>query len=88
MNTILIPSLDTVDKILDRFLDVGFQDFEVVWLLSAHTVAAADRVDDTIPRTPFDSTPEQFDGQFFLDTQLRGVLFPGYASPPVLHAPY
>ena len=58
-------------------LDVGFQDFEVVWLLSAHTVAAADRVDDTIPRTPFDSTPEIFDTQFFIETQLRGQTFPG-----------
>ena len=77
MNTILIVPLDTVDKILDRFLDVGFQDFEVVWLLSAHTVAAADRVDDTIPRTPFDSTPEIFDTQFFIETQLRGQTFPG-----------
>ena len=77
MNTRLIVPLDTVDKILDRFLDVGFQDFEVVWLLSAHTVAAADRVDDTIPRTPFDSTPELFDTQFFLETQLRGQTFPG-----------
>ena len=68
---------DTVDKILARMLDVGFQDFEVVWLLSAHTIAAADRVDDTIPRTPFDSTPELFDTQFFIETQLRGQTFPG-----------
>ena len=58
-------------------LDVGFQDFEVVWLLSAHTIAAADRVDDTIPRTPFDSTPELFDTQFFIETQLRGLKFAG-----------
>ena len=61
-------------------LDVGFQDFEVVWLLSAHTIAAADRVDDTIPRTPFDSTPEIFDTQFFIETQLKGTLFPGNGS--------
>ena len=58
-------------------LDVGFQDFEVVWLLSAHTIGAADRVDDTIPRTPFDSTPGIFDTQFFIETQLRGQTFPG-----------
>ena len=69
--------LDTIDKILARMLDVGFQDFEVVWLLSAHTIAAADRVDDTIPRTPFDSTPGIFDTQFFIETQLRGQTFPG-----------
>ena len=77
MRTPLIPLADTVDKILARMLDVGFQDFEVVWLLSAHTVAAADRVDDTIPRTPFDSTPELFDTQFFIETQLRGLKFAG-----------
>ncbi len=66
-----------MDKILARLFDVGFQDFEVVWLLSAHTIAAADRVDDTIPRTPFDSTPEVFDTQFFIETQLKGSTFPG-----------
>ena len=68
---------DTVDDILARFLDVGFQDFEVVWLLSAHTVGAVDVLDPTIPRTPFDSTPNLFDTQFFIETQLRGTLFPG-----------
>ncbi|RDX40534.1 peroxidase MNP1 [Lentinus brumalis] len=74
----LVPEpFDSVDTILARLLDVGFQDFEVVWLLSAHTVAAADRVDPTIPRTPFDSTPEIFDTQFFIETQLRGQTFPG-----------
>ncbi|KAI0753424.1 peroxidase MNP1 [Daedaleopsis nitida] len=77
----LVPEpFDSVDKILARMLDVGFQDFEVVWLLSAHTVAAADRVDDSIPRTPFDSTPELFDTQFFIETQLVGTSFPGVAN--------
>ena len=42
-----------------------------------HTVAAADHVDPSIPGTPFDSTPELFDTQFFIETQLRGTLFPG-----------
>ncbi|RPD72078.1 heme peroxidase, partial [Lentinus tigrinus ALCF2SS1-7] len=74
----LVPEpFDTVDSILPRMLDVGFHDFQVVWLLSAHIVAAADRVDDIIPRTPFDSTPEIFDTQFFIETQLRGQTFPG-----------
>ncbi|KAI0076982.1 manganese peroxidase 1 precursor [Panus rudis PR-1116 ss-1] len=69
---------DNVDTILERFADAGqFQDFEVVWLLSAHTVAAADRVDPSIPGTPFDSTPAIFDTQFFLETQLKGNSFPG-----------
>ena len=34
-------------------------------------------VDPTIPRTPFDSTNNLFDTRFFIDTQLRGTLFPG-----------
>ncbi|KAI0077422.1 peroxidase MNP1 [Panus rudis PR-1116 ss-1] len=67
-----------VEQIIDRLADAGdFQDFEVVWLLSAHTVAAADKVDPTVPGTPFDSTPDLFDTQFFLETQLRGTTFPG-----------
>ena len=77
ISTLTIGLTDSVDKILARFLDVGFQDFEVVWLLSAHTIAAADFVDPTIPRTPFDSTPGIFDTQFFIETQLKGTSFPG-----------
>ena len=42
-----------------------------------HTIAAADHVDPSIPGTPFDSTPELFDSQFFIETQLRGTSFPG-----------
>ncbi len=30
--------------------------------------------------TPFDSTPEIFDTQIFIEVQLRGTLFPGYLS--------
>lgn len=44
----------------------------------SHSIAAADHVDPTIPGTPFDSTPSVFDSQFFVETQLRGTLFPGY----------
>ena len=69
---------DTVDSILARFSDAGgFSAAEVVALLASHTVAAADHVDPSIPGTPFDSTPELFDTQFFIETQLRGTLFPG-----------
>ncbi|KAI0367672.1 manganese peroxidase 2 [Pilatotrama ljubarskyi] len=69
---------DTVDSILARFADAGgFTAAEVVALLASHTVAAADHVDPSIPGTPFDSTPELFDTQFFIETQLRGTLFPG-----------
>ncbi|KAJ3540323.1 hypothetical protein NM688_g6242 [Phlebia brevispora] len=75
----LVPEpFDTVDTILARFNDAGgFDELETVWFLIAHTVAAQNDIDPTIPRTPFDSTPELFDGQFFIETQLRGTLFPG-----------
>ncbi|TCD68400.1 Versatile peroxidase vpl1 [Steccherinum ochraceum] len=75
---LLIPEpFDSVDKILARFADAGFSPAEVVALLASHTVAAADHVDPSIPGTPFDSTPGHFDTQFFIETQLRGTLFPG-----------
>ncbi|KAI0072718.1 manganese peroxidase 1 precursor [Panus rudis PR-1116 ss-1] len=72
---------DTVDSILARFADAGgFSPAEVIALLASHSVAAADKVDPTIPGTPFDSTPSLFDTQFFVETQLRGTLFPGTAG--------
>ncbi|KZV72551.1 class II peroxidase [Peniophora sp. CONT] len=75
--TVPLP-FDSIDKILARMDDGGsFTPAEVVALLSAHSVGASDNVDATIPRTPFDSTPSLFDSQFFLDTQLKGTLFPG-----------
>ena len=48
-----------------------------IYVFLSHSVAAANDIDPTIQGLPFDSTPQQFDGQFFLETQLRGVLFPG-----------
>ncbi|KAH9931128.1 manganase peroxidase [Epithele typhae] len=72
---------DSVDSILARMLDGGdFSPAEVVAILASHTIAAADHVDPTIPGTPFDSTPELFDTQFFIETQLAGTLFPGNGS--------
>lgn len=75
----LVPEpFDTVDSILERFDDaVGFSAADVVAILASHTIAAADHVDPSIPGTPFDSTPGVFDSQFFVETQLRGILFPG-----------
>ena len=70
---------DTVDQILARFADAGgFDELETVWFLIAHSTAAQNDIDPTIPRTPFDSTPSIMDGQFFIETQLRGTIFPGY----------
>ena len=43
-------------KILARFDDAGgFTPFEVVSLLASHSVARADKVDETIDAAPFDS---------------------------------
>ncbi|KAK0459157.1 manganese dependent peroxidase 1 [Desarmillaria tabescens] len=75
---LLVPEpFDSTDKILARFSDASFNSNEVVALLASHTIAAADLVDPTIPRTPFDSTPGIYDSQFFIEVQLHGTLFPG-----------
>ncbi|KIJ56821.1 class II peroxidase [Sphaerobolus stellatus SS14] len=75
---LLIPEpFDTIPKILARFADAGFTPAEVVALLASHTVAASDHVDATIPGTPMDSTPSDFDTQLFVEVQLRGTGFPG-----------
>ncbi|KAI0745458.1 manganese peroxidase isozyme precursor [Earliella scabrosa] len=74
----LIPlPTDSVDSILARFADAGFNSDEVVALLASHSVAAQDHVDETIAGSPFDSTPSDFDAQFFVETLLTGTLFPG-----------
>ncbi|KAI0743945.1 manganese peroxidase 1 [Daedaleopsis nitida] len=78
---LLVPEpSDLTDKILARMGDAGFSPSEVVDLLISHTVAAQDHVDPTIPGTPFDSTPSSFDSQFFVETLLKGTLFPGNGS--------
>ncbi|EIW55332.1 manganese peroxidase isozyme precursor [Trametes versicolor FP-101664 SS1] len=75
-HTVPLP-FDTVNSILARFADAGFSAAQVVALLAAHTIATADHVDPTIPGTPLDTTPELFDTQFYVETLLRGTLFPG-----------
>ncbi|KAF8174493.1 manganese peroxidase 3 [Mycena galopus ATCC 62051] len=70
----------SVDVILARMADAGFTPAEVVALLASHSIAGADDVDPTISGVPFDSTPSVFDTQFFVETQLRGTLFPGTAG--------
>ncbi|OCH90881.1 manganese-dependent peroxidase precursor [Obba rivulosa] len=75
----LIPEpQDNVTSILARFEDAGgFTPFEVVSLLASHTIARADKVDMSLDAAPFDTTPFTFDTQFFLETLLAGVGFPG-----------
>ncbi|KAL4245328.1 Peroxidase [Abortiporus biennis] len=77
--TVPEPS-DSPDTIFARMGDAGFSPNEVVDLLISHSVAAQDHVDPTIPGTPFDSTPGDFDAQFFVETLLKGTLFPGNGS--------
>lgn len=78
---LLVPEpSDSNDVIFARMGDAGFSPNEVVDLLASHSVAAQDRVDPTIPGTPFDSTPGVFDSQFFVETLLKGTAFPGNGS--------
>ncbi|RPD63886.1 manganese peroxidase isozyme precursor [Lentinus tigrinus ALCF2SS1-6] len=76
-----LPS-DSVDKILARMADAGFSPEETVALLASHSVAAQDHVDPSIHGSPFDSTPSSFDAQFYVETLLKGTLFPGNGSNP------
>ncbi|KAJ7085122.1 manganese peroxidase [Mycena belliarum] len=75
----LIPEpQDNVTSILERFADAGnFSPFEVVSLLASHSIARADKVDETLDAAPFDSTPFDFDTQVFLEVLLKGTGFPG-----------
>ncbi|KAH9929576.1 manganese peroxidase isozyme precursor [Epithele typhae] len=78
---LLVPEpSDSNDKIFARMADAGFSPAELVALLASHSVAAQDHVDASIPGTPFDSTPSAFDTQFFVETLLKGTLFPGNGS--------
>ncbi|KAI0708498.1 versatile peroxidase VPS1 [Earliella scabrosa] len=78
-NLIPLPT-DSVDDILERMGDAGFSPAEVVDLLASHSVAAQDHIDEAIAGAPFDSTPSDFDAQFFVETLLKGVAFPGNGS--------
>ena len=59
---------DSVDTILERFADAGFSSAEVVHLLASHTIADSNLIVPGHLGVPFDSTPFDFDGQFFLET--------------------
>jgi len=73
----LVPDpFNTVTEILARMGDAGFTPEEVVALIASHTIAAQDHVEPTIHGSPFDSTPDTFDNQVFIEVQLRGTLLP------------
>ncbi|KAJ8517199.1 hypothetical protein ONZ45_g5603 [Pleurotus djamor] len=74
----LVPEpFDSVTSILARMGDAGLSPDEVVALLASHSVAAQDTIDPSIAGHPFDSTPSDFDAQFFVETLLKGTVIPG-----------
>ncbi|KXN90158.1 Versatile peroxidase VPL1 [Leucoagaricus sp. SymC.cos] len=79
---LLLDPFDSVDKILTRYEDAGFTPREVVALLASHSVAASDNIEPGLQGVPFDSTPLEFDTQFFVETMLKGTAFPGRGNGP------
>ncbi|KAI5117417.1 hypothetical protein M0805_005477 [Coniferiporia weirii] len=67
---------DSVDVILTRFADAGFNSNEIIHLLASHTVARSDTLVPGHQAVPFDSTPFTFDTQFFLEVLLKGTGVP------------
>ncbi|KAI0808927.1 manganese peroxidase isozyme precursor [Irpex lacteus] len=77
----LVPApFHSVDTILARMKDAGFSPDELVTLLASHSIGTQHTVDPTIDGMPLDSTPAQFDTQFYLEVLLEGVGFPGNGS--------
>jgi hypothetical protein len=76
----MVPApFDSTDVIFARFADAGFNTDEVVALLASHSIAASKIVNPSIAGAPFDSTPNIFDTQFYLEELLRARGFHGTA---------
>ncbi|EMD39914.1 GP generic peroxidase [Gelatoporia subvermispora B] len=74
----LVPSpSDSVEMILARMSDAGLTTEDTIALLAAHSVGKQRTLDLNITGMPFDTTPDAFDTQFYLDTSLRGTVMPG-----------
>ncbi|KAJ6583482.1 heme peroxidase [Mycena vulgaris] len=74
----LVPApYDSVTTMLARVGDAGLTPEELIDLLASHSIGVQDHVDPTIPDTPFDTTPAVFDTNFYLETLLRGTVWPG-----------
>ncbi|KAL0574215.1 hypothetical protein V5O48_007735 [Marasmius crinis-equi] len=82
--------LSVILQLLERHADVGFSAHELVDLLIAHTIGGQENVNPGTPNTPFDTTPQSFDTQFFIETLLNGTAPPnnglhdGEAIPPLV----
>ncbi|KAF7308768.1 Peroxidase [Mycena kentingensis (nom. inval.)] len=74
----LVPeAFDSVTKMINRVNDAGLTADELVDLLASHSIGQQETVNPSIKGTPFDSTPSVLDTNFFLETMLRGTLWPG-----------
>ncbi|TFK65305.1 heme peroxidase [Pluteus cervinus] len=74
----LLPDVaGSAESILARMADAGFTPNDLVDLLASHSIAAQDDIDKSIPGSPFDSTPYDFDARFFAETLLEGNTWPG-----------
>ncbi|KAH8806851.1 heme peroxidase [Flagelloscypha sp. PMI_526] len=74
----LLPDAgDTVTNILARMDDAGFTPSDLVTLLASHSIGMQEEQDHSIPFTPFDTTPESLDSQFYLEVLLNGTAYPG-----------
>ncbi|CAL1697138.1 unnamed protein product [Somion occarium] len=70
----MIPApFHSADQIFARMEDAGFSPEEVAQLMAAHSVGAQHLIDPTVNNAPLDSTPEDFDAQFFVETLLEGT---------------
>ena len=80
--TIPIPFTDS-DVLLSRMSDAGFTAEETVALLASHSTAHAPTTDPSLNGSNtgmLDTTPAEFDSEFFLEVLLNGVGFPGNGS--------
>ncbi|KAF5326203.1 hypothetical protein D9611_000698 [Ephemerocybe angulata] len=68
---------NSVDQILSRMADAGFSADETVDLLASHSIAAQEGLNAAVAGSPFDSTPDVFDTQFYVETLLKGILNTG-----------
>ncbi|KAF5378509.1 hypothetical protein D9615_007179 [Tricholomella constricta] len=76
-DTLVPDPSQSVDVLLARMDDAGLSPTDLVDLLASHSISAQDHVDPTIAGAPFDSTPFDFDSNFFAETLLKGTLIPG-----------
>lgn len=80
--TVPIPFSDA-DALLTRLADIGMSPAETVALLASHSVAHAPSTDPSLTGAntgQLDTTPAKFDTEFFLETLLKGVGYPGNGS--------